>query len=48
MFNPFSSSKAPAGPRYISAKEAQQIDQELMGSDGAFSLDQVSSQCSAI
>lgn len=42
MFNPFSSSKASAGPRYISAKEAQQIDQELMGSDGAFSLDQVS------
>ncbi|ORY79283.1 YjeF N-terminal domain-containing protein [Leucosporidium creatinivorum] len=42
MFNPFSSAPAaPAGPRYISAKEAQQIDQELMGSDGAFSLDQL-------
>lgn len=41
-FNPFSSSKPQnAGPRYITAKEAQMIDVELMGSDGAFSLDQV-------
>lgn len=39
-FNPFGSATAKT-LRYISAKEAQDIDSELMGSEGAFSLDQV-------
>lgn len=39
-YNPFGSAAAKT-LRYISAKEAQDIDSELMGSEGAFSLDQV-------
>lgn len=41
-FNPFSSS-TPARPsvKYLTADEAKAIDAELMGEDGAFSLDQV-------
>ncbi|KAM0788336.1 hypothetical protein ACM66B_001478 [Microbotryomycetes sp. NB124-2] len=40
--NPFGSKNVEStGPRYITAKEAQMIDKELMGSDGAFSLDQL-------
>lgn len=35
------SSAAPKGPKYLSAAEAQAIDDELMGPSGAFSLDQV-------
>ncbi|GAA5887311.1 hypothetical protein JCM6882_002487 [Rhodosporidiobolus microsporus] len=32
---------APSQPRYLSAQEAQDIDKELMGDEGAFSLDQL-------
>ncbi|KAI5478495.1 hypothetical protein MNV49_005023 [Pseudohyphozyma bogoriensis] len=38
-FNPFASKSAPT-LKYLTAKEAQDIDAELMGDDGAFSIDQ--------
>ncbi|GAA6000493.1 hypothetical protein JCM10207_008037 [Rhodosporidiobolus poonsookiae] len=36
LYNP-----APRQPAYLTAEEAQAIDKELMGEDGAFSLDQL-------
>lgn len=40
--NPFSRSAQPGTSlKYITADEAKAIDQDLMGEDGAFSLDQV-------
>ncbi|GAA6034848.1 hypothetical protein JCM8097_009330 [Rhodosporidiobolus ruineniae] len=36
LYNP-----APQQPKYLTAEEAQNIDKELMGEEGAFSLDQL-------
>ncbi|KAK4058364.1 hypothetical protein OIO90_000522 [Microbotryomycetes sp. JL221] len=41
LFGTKSDGQQRRGPRYITAKEAQMIDKELMGSDGAFSIDQL-------
>jgi hypothetical protein len=41
-FNPFASGPKLPAVRYLTASEAKAIDADLMGEDGAFSLDQVS------
>lgn len=44
IFNPFASAAAPPPAiKFLSADEAKAIDAELMGPEGAFSLDQVRS-----
>lgn len=44
FLNPFATTSAPpAAIKYLTADEAKGIDAELMGPEGAFSLDQVSS-----